>query len=68
MAEPTRPSDVTRAEEAREAQKGHDAGPEPTPEEAAAAEKNTVDPKTREGYEEMLERGANQKGEGKPGV
>ncbi len=68
MAEHTRPSDVTREEEAREATKAHEAGPEPTPEEAAAAEKNKVDDKTREAYEEMLERGANQQGEGKPGL
>ena len=68
MAGQTKPSDATRAEEAREAKKGHDAGSEPTPEEAAAAEKQSVDDETREGYDEMLERGANQKGEGKPGV
>ena len=68
MADHTTPSDATRAEEARQAGKSHDAGREPTPEEEAAAERNTVDPATREGYEEMLERGAHQKGEGKPGV
>jgi len=68
MAGQTRPSDVTREEEAREAKKGHDAGGEPTAEEEAAAERHDVDPKTREGYEEMLERGAHQQGEGKPGV
>ena len=68
MAGQTKPSDVTRAEEAREAKKGHDAGREPTADEAAAAEKQSVDPKTREGYEEMNERGAHQQGEGKPGV
>jgi hypothetical protein len=68
MADHTTPSDVTRAEEARQAGKSHDAGREPTPEEEAAAEKNSVDPATREGYEDMLERGAKQEGEGKPGV
>ena len=68
MAGHTRPSDDTREEEAREAKKSHDAGREPTAEEAAAAERQDVDPKTREGYEEMLERGAQQQGEGKPGV
>jgi len=69
MAGETKPSDDTRAEEDREAEKAHDAGRGPTADEAQAAEKNNkVDDKTREGYEEMLERGANQKGEGKPGV
>jgi hypothetical protein len=68
MPDHTKPSADTRAEEAREARKGHDAGAEPTPEEAAAAEEQSVNPETREGYEEMLERGAHQKGEGKPGA
>ena len=68
MAGPTKPSGDTEAEEAREAKKSHDAGRGPTDEEAAAAEKHKVDQGTREGYEEMLERGAHQKGEGKPGV
>jgi len=69
MASDMKPSDDTRAEEDREAKRAHDAGRGPTAEEAKAAEKHdAVDDKTREGYEEMLERGANQKGEGKPGV
>lgn len=68
MADHTKPSDATREEEARQAGKAHDAGREPTPEEEAAAERNKVDPATREGYEEMNERGAHQEGEGKPGV
>jgi hypothetical protein len=68
MADHTTPSDVTRAEEAEQASKSHDAGRGPTPEEEAAADGNTVDPATREGYEEMLERGAHQQGEGKPGL
>jgi hypothetical protein len=68
MAGQTKPSGDTRAEEAREAKKAHDAGPGPTAEEAAAADENDVDDTTREGYEEMLERGAKQKGEGKPGA
>ena len=37
----------------------------PTADEAAAAEGNTVSDETREHYEEMLEKGANQKGEGR---
>ncbi|MEY2424158.1 MAG: hypothetical protein QOI95_4225 [Acidimicrobiaceae bacterium] len=68
MSEHTKPSDETRAEEARQAGKAHDAGREATPEEAAAAEKQSVDPATRKAEEEMLERGAHQQGEGKPGV
>ena len=68
MAGHTKPSDVTRAEEAREAKKSHDAGRDATPDEAAAADKNDVDPTTRDGYEGMVERGAHQQGEGKPGV
>jgi hypothetical protein len=68
MPDHTRPSDVTRAEEARQAGKSHDAGREPTPDEEAVAERQSVDPATREAEEEMLERGAHQKGEGKPGV
>jgi len=68
MSQHTRPSDDTRSEEAREAEKSHDAGREPTPDEEAAADKNSTDPKTREAYEEALERGANQQGEGRPGI
>jgi len=68
MSEHTKPSDDTRAEEAEEARKAHDAGREPTADEAAAAEKHSTDAKTREAYDEMLERGAHQQGEGKPGV
>jgi hypothetical protein len=67
MADHTTPSDTTRSEESHEASKAHEAGRGPTPEEEAAAEKNSVDPKTREAYEEMLEKGANQQGEGRPG-
>jgi len=68
MSQHTRPSDTTREEERREAEKAHDAGPDATPEEAAAADRNEVDPEVREAYEDALERGANQEGEGKPGL
>ena len=61
MAEHTRPSDVTRAEESRESSKAHDAGREPTPEEEAAAESNSVNPDAREANKEMNERGARQR-------
>ena len=68
MGNQTKPSDTTRAEEANEARSEHDAGRGPSKDEAAAAEKNKVDPKTREAYEKAVERGAKQQGEGKPGV
>jgi hypothetical protein len=63
----TKPSKATRNEEAREAGKAHDAGRDASPEEEAAASENRVDETTRESYEEMVERGAHQRGEGKPG-
>jgi hypothetical protein len=68
MSERTRPSDRTREEEAREAGERHVAGREPTADEEAAAEREDVDPATRQAYEEALERGARQQGEGKPGI
>lgn len=68
MADHTKPSETTRNEEAKEARTGHDAGREATPEEAAAADKNQVNPETKRTYDEMLERGAHQEGEGKPGL
>ena len=44
----------------------HDAGRGPTPDEEAAAERADAHPdETREPYEEMTEKGANQKGEGR---
>lgn len=38
---------------------------QPTPEEVEAAEKLQVDPKVAEEYKEAIERGADQKGEGR---
>jgi hypothetical protein len=58
-------SDATHEADRRDAQAEHGAPQVPTPEEEAAAESNTVSDATREGYKEMLERGANQKGEGR---
>jgi hypothetical protein len=64
--ERTRPSGETRAEEAREARKGADAGRPPTPDEEAAADEHGDAPgDVAEHYEEMLERGAHQEGEGR---
>jgi hypothetical protein len=61
----TRPSDRTRDAERDDAQTKPHADREPTPEEAKLAEKNKLDPNAAEHYEEMAERGADQKGEGR---
>jgi hypothetical protein len=62
----TSPSAKTREEEAAEAAKKADAGRPPTEAEEAAADSSAdLDPEVGEHYEEMLERGANQRGEGR---
>ncbi|HUP85003.1 MAG TPA: hypothetical protein VM143_04965 [Acidimicrobiales bacterium] len=63
--ERTRVSAETRDAERREATMPADAGPEPTPEEAEAAEKNAVNPDVARAEKEATERGANAKGEGR---
>lgn len=60
-----RPSRATRAAERREAKSRPGAGPAPTPADEAAADENELDPDVQEHYEEMTERGAHQKGEGR---
>lgn len=66
MAGPeTRPNAETRNAERGEASAPHDADRAPTKEEEAAAEGNALEPETTEHFEEMAERGANQKGEGR---
>lgn len=65
MPDHTTPSRETRAEEAEQARHDHRADREPTPDEEAAAESNTLSDTTRRGYQEMAERGANQPGEGR---
>ena len=64
---PENPDDTTpetvEADEV-DAQSSHGAGKMPTPEEEAAADKQTTDPKVAEAYQESLERGANVEGEG----
>jgi hypothetical protein len=55
----------TREAERREAQMPADAGPEPTPEEAEAADRNTVDPEVAKAEKEATERGARVQGEGR---
>jgi hypothetical protein len=63
--DPTRPSERTRDAERREARTPAHADREPTDDEAELAEREELDPGVAENYEEMLERGANQKGEGR---
>lgn len=66
-ADHTRPTNTTRESEARAAHAEHAPGRDPTPDEERAAEKHKADPEVAEHYQEMTERGANQKGEGRPG-
>ena len=58
----------TRRFEIEDATVFRGAGRGPTPEEEAAAERwGSFAPSTREAYREMLDRGAWQQGEGRPG-
>lgn len=59
----TRPTDETRAEEAKEAQKDHGAGT-PAPADADEAP-GAVSPGVAAHEKDMAERGANAKGEGR---
>jgi hypothetical protein len=61
----TLPTSGTGAAERREVCASARAGDEPTPEEAAAADENELDEGVPEHYEEMTERGAHQRGEGR---
>jgi hypothetical protein len=61
----TRPSDRTRDAERDDAQTKAHADREPTPEEAKRAEGNALEPDVAEHYEDMAERGADAKGEGR---
>jgi hypothetical protein len=63
--EPTSPSDRTREAEQKEARTKVHADREPTPDEEKLAERDELDPEVAEHYEEMTERGAKQKGEGR---
>ncbi len=62
--QPTRPSGETRAAEREEAKQTGAADRAPTPEEEAIADSLEVDPGVAAHEKEMMERGANQKGEG----
>ena len=63
--DPTPVSEETRAAERKEATMPADAGAEPTPEEAEAAARNSVDPAVAKAEKESTQRGANAKGEGR---
>lgn len=62
---PTSPSNDTRATEREDAQEPHIPDREPTAEEETIADSHQPDPKVAEEYEEAIERGARQEGEGK---
>ncbi len=65
-AAPTNPSRMTRDEEAADAQVHAQPDEMPTPEEERAAERaGDPDPEVERNYEEAIERGARQKGEGR---
>lgn len=64
-ADHTRPNNATRDSEVRAANASHEAGPGPDTEEEKAAEGLSPGEGVREHYQEMTERGANQKGEGR---
>ena len=65
MSQPTRPDAETREAERAEAETEARPDQMPTPEEEREAEKHEVDPSVREHAEDMAQRGANQKGEGR---
>ena len=65
MTDHTKPSNQTRQADETEAGLPHQADRMPTDDEAKAADSLKTDPKVAEHYEEMAERGANQKGEGR---
>ncbi|HZU74882.1 MAG TPA: hypothetical protein VE990_19140 [Acidimicrobiales bacterium] len=64
-ADHTRPTDATRQAEVESAGAKRQADREPTPEEELAAEGLSSDESVRQHYQEMAERGAKQKGEGR---
>ena len=67
MTEHTTASGVTRAAEKAAAGKSHEADRPATDDEATMAEANSVKPGVAAHEREMLERGANQRGEGRIG-
>jgi hypothetical protein len=65
MTDHTKPTPETRAAEREEANAPHEPDREPTADEAAAAEVLELDPEVAKHEQEMAERGAKQKGEGR---
>ena len=67
VSEHTRPSRETRAADQAAARAEHGAREAPTPEEEVAAERSRdrVDDEVRADYQDMVERGAHQPGEGR---
>jgi hypothetical protein len=65
MSEPTKPDAGTRETERAEAETPARPDRMPTSEEEKAAEGHEVDPSVRKHAQEMAERGAEQKGEGR---
>ncbi len=65
MTDHTKPTPETRAAEREEANAPHQPDREPTEDEAAAAEVLELDPEVAKHEQEMAERGAKQKGEGR---
>jgi hypothetical protein len=67
MTERTTPNDATRQADRNALDAEHGASETPTPDEEQAAERNQLDPEVPEHYQEMTERGADQRGEGRIG-
>ena len=65
MADRTKPNEQTRDAERADASVHSGADRMPTPEEEASADALEPDPEVAKNYEEMAERSANQKGEGR---
>jgi len=65
VTERTRPNEETRQAERAEADTKASPDRMPTPEEEQLADSLESDPEVAKNYEEMAERGANQKGEGR---
>lgn len=68
LAPPTTPDRKSIAEDRAAVDQDHTADRPPTTEEAEAAEELDLDPEVADSYKEAMERGAAQKGEGKPGL
>ncbi|MEQ1786464.1 MAG: hypothetical protein ABL966_05380 [Acidimicrobiales bacterium] len=70
LAPPTTPNRDTIKEDRAALDASHEADRDPTDEEERAAERtaDSADGDVAEAYEDMLERGAAQEGEGKPGL